>query len=140
MMTMRVCAVAVAAFWPPFFAEAAVEAAELGADVGGGASGGPGAFGENCAELGVALAGPAGAVLAGGFIVAGAQSGPRGQVCCGGESGHVDADLGDDDPGGALTDPRDRGQQGALLGEREAGLIDTAIQPGDHVGEMVEVF
>ena len=29
----------------------------------------------------------------------------------GGESGHVDADLGDDDLGGALTDPRDRRQQ-----------------------------
>jgi hypothetical protein len=52
-------------FPPALFAEAAVEAAELGADVGGGAPGGPGAFGEGRAELGVALTGFAGAVFAG---------------------------------------------------------------------------
>src|ERR671921_1640639 len=88
------------------FAEATVEAAELGADVGAGTRRGPGALGEDRAQLGVAFAGPARAVLAGGFVVARAQPGPRRQVRRGGESSHVDADFGDDDLGGALTDPR----------------------------------
>ena len=36
---------------------------------------------------------------------------------------------GDDDLGGALTDPWDRGQQLCLAGEREAGLVDAGGQP-----------
>jgi hypothetical protein len=58
----------------------------------------------------------------------------------GGKSGHVDTDLGDDDLSGALTDPRDRGQQLDRLGEREAGLVDAGVQPGDHVREVIDVF
>ena len=81
------------------FAEAAMEATELGTDVAAGAPGCPGALGEHRAQRGVALAGLARAVLTGGFVVARAQSGPRGQVRRGGESGHIDADLGDDDLG-----------------------------------------
>ena len=79
-------------------AETAVEAAELGADVGAGAPRGPGAL------------------------------------------SHVDPYFGDDDLGGAFTDPRDRGQQLDLRAEREAGLVDAGVQPGDHVGEVVDVF
>src|SRR5690349_3607023 len=54
---------------PSGLAEPAVEAPELGADVGTGTRGGPGALGENRAQLGVALASPARAVFAGGFVV-----------------------------------------------------------------------
>jgi hypothetical protein len=82
---------------PALGAEAAVEAAELRAHVGTGPTGGPGALGEQRAEFLAALAGSTRAVLAGGLVVSRAQSGPRGQVRCSGESGHVDADLGDDD-------------------------------------------
>jgi hypothetical protein len=81
---------------PAFLAEAAVEAAELGAEVGAGALGRPGAFGEDRAELGVALAGLARAVPSGGFVVTRALAGPRRQVRRGREPGHLDADLGDD--------------------------------------------
>lgn len=51
------------------FAEPAVKAAELGTDIGAGASGGPGAFGEDLAEFLVALAGLAGSVPSGGSRV-----------------------------------------------------------------------
>lgn len=46
-------------FLSAFLAEATVKAAELGTDVGAGTPGCPGALGENRAQLGVALAGPA---------------------------------------------------------------------------------
>jgi hypothetical protein len=52
------------------FAEPAVEAAELGTDIGAGAPGGSGALGEDLAEFLVALAGLAGSVPSGGFVVA----------------------------------------------------------------------
>jgi hypothetical protein len=42
--------------------------------------------------------------------------------------------------GGALTDSRDCRQQLDLLGEREGGLVDLGVQPGDHVREVVDVF
>jgi hypothetical protein len=61
-------------------------------------------------------------------------------VCRRGEPSHVDADFGDDDLGGAFTDPRDRGQQIGLLDERESGLVDAGVQSGDHVGEVIDVF
>src|SRR5664280_914264 len=49
-----------------FLAEPAVEATELGARVAAGLAGRPGAFGEDSADLLVALAGAAGLVLTGG--------------------------------------------------------------------------
>ena len=51
-------------------AEAAVKTAELSTDIGTGASRGPGTLGEDLAEFGVALAGLAGSVPSGGFVVA----------------------------------------------------------------------
>src|SRR5438045_2348339 len=83
---------------------------------------GPGALGENRAELLAALACLARVVLTGGFVVARAQAGPGGQVRRGGEPDHLDADLRDDHLSGALTDPRNRRQQLDLSSEREAGL------------------
>ncbi len=58
----------------------------------------------------------------------------------GGKPCHVDADLGDDDLGGALTDPRNRRQKLDLAGERQAGLVDANVQSSDHVGKVVDVF
>ena len=76
-------------------------------------------------------------MLAGAFVIAWTQPGPGGQVRSGGEPCHVHADLGDDHLRGAFTDLRDRGQQLDLFGERETGLVDAGVQPGDHVGQVV---
>lgn len=99
-------------------AEPAMEAVELGADVAAGLAGRPGAFGEDVAHLSVALAGAPGLTPPGGLVVARAQAGPGRQVRRGREPGHIHPDLGDQDLGGPLPDPRDRPQQGQLLGER----------------------
>jgi len=53
------------------FAEPAVHAAELGADAGAGAACRPGAFGEDDADLGASIAGPAGLVFTGGLVAPG---------------------------------------------------------------------
>lgn len=36
--------------------------------------------------------------------------------------------------------PGNRGQQLGLRGERAAGLADARVQPGDHVGKVIDVF
>src|ERR1700691_1178790 len=51
-----------------------------------------------------AFAGPSGAALAGGTVVAGTLSCPRGEVPGGGEHGHVGPDLSDHYLGGAAGD------------------------------------
>ena len=53
------------------FAEPAVRTAELGADAGAGAACRPGAFGEDDADLGASIAGPAGLVFTGGLVAPG---------------------------------------------------------------------
>jgi hypothetical protein len=68
----------------------------------------------NLAQPFAAFTGLARTVLAGEFVVSWAQPGPGGQMRRSGEPGHVDTDLGDDDLGGALTDPRNRRQQRRL--------------------------
>ena len=140
MITMWGWAVATAAFFGGPSAEAAVEPPELRADVASATSSRPGTFDQGRAQLRVALAGLSGAVLSGGFVVSRTQPSPGGQVRGAREAGHVDADFGDDDLGGALTDPRDRVQQLDLLGERETGFVDAGVQPGDHVGQAVDVL
>src|SRR5664279_4434440 len=110
--------------------EPAVHAAELGADVGAGAAGGPGALGEDGADLDIAFAGPAGLVFPRGFVVTGTQPSPRGQVRGGWEPGHVDADRGDDHLRGPLTDARDAPQQPQRLGERVDDFLDPVCGGG----------
>lgn len=58
-------------------AEPAVEAVELGADVAAGLARRPGTFGQDVADFGIALAGAAGFVSAGGFVVAPDTGRPR---------------------------------------------------------------
>ena len=55
-------------------------------------------------------AGPLGAVLAAGLIVAGAHASPRCQMPCGGEAGHVGADLNQDHLRGPGMAPWDSDQ------------------------------
>src|SRR5512132_3121823 len=70
-----------------------------------------------------AVTGCARAAFAGGAVVAGVLAGPAGEVARGGETVHVDADLGDDHLGGAPLDAGDRAEQLNRGGERgELGL------------------
>jgi hypothetical protein len=81
MITMRVWAVGGGGLLLALAAEAAVE------------------------ELGVALAGPTRAVLAADSLLLGHNPAHEARWAAVGEPGHVDAGFGDDDLGGALTDP-----------------------------------
>src|SRR5215211_6652381 len=99
--------------WPTataafLLADASGQPPELGGQVGVAASGsGPGALGQHVGQPAVALGGLARATLAPGDVVARAAARPACQVPGGREHGHVDADLGDDDLGGALADSGD---------------------------------
>src|SRR6266496_4801609 len=90
--------------------QAPVALAEEGVGLGGRGGG----LAEDAFEVGVALAGLAGAGLGAGLDGARAQPGPRHQVRWGGEDAHVQPDLGEDDLRGAWADagdliqPRDR--------------------------------
>jgi len=77
------------------------------------------------------FAGASGALLAGRAIVARALPGPGRQVPRRWEHGHVRADLGDDDLGGAPSNAGDRAQQ--LNGAFERGdlFLDGVREPVD---------
>ena len=121
MITMRVWAVAVAAFWPPFLARSGGGSAELGSDVGAGAARGPGAFGEDLAEFLVALAGLAGSVRPADSLVPGHKPAHE-RRCAAWETATSRHRFGDDDLGGRSPIP---GSSPAArsLGEREGGLV-----------------
>lgn len=85
------------------------------------------------------VASSAGFVLAGGFVVARADSGPRGEVACGREAGHVTAGLRDEDFSDALADAGDGLQQLKLAAEREYLLLDPRGQLADRA-EVVDAF
>ncbi|HEX2319395.1 MAG TPA: hypothetical protein VHJ18_10480 [Streptosporangiaceae bacterium] len=78
-----------------------------GEGTGSGAdAGGERGLDQGGAEPAVAMASPAGAMLAGALVVAGAEAGPAGGVLGRGEDVHVRAELGDEDLGGPLVDAR----------------------------------
>src|SRR5690349_12712236 len=81
----------------------------------------------------VTLARLAGAALAGGFIMARADSRPAGRVPVGGIAIHVGAELGDDHLGGALGDAGDRAQQLTLALERAHALLDLRRELPDRL-------
>jgi hypothetical protein len=89
------------------FADAAHQAPVALAEEGVGLRGGGCDLAEDAFQVGVALAGAARAGAGPGLDGARRQAGPRHQVCGGGELGHVQADLGDDDLGGEQTDTGD---------------------------------
>src|SRR5215212_3180870 len=83
-------------------AEAGLEALVLGGEVAAfAADRSEGGLFERDAEPLGALARAPGAAFAGGLVVAGAASGPAGEVAGGREHAHVGADLSDHDFGGA---------------------------------------
>jgi hypothetical protein len=94
------------------FDQAPVALAQEGVGLGGGR----GSLAQHALEVGVALAGRAGAAGGPGLQGAGAQLGPRHQLPRRREDTHVQPDLGDDDLGGAAPDaadliqPRNSGQ------------------------------
>src|SRR6266498_3958510 len=83
-------------------AEPAVQPAEAGTQVGAGPPSSPGRLHQRLADLTVALAGLAAAVLAGRLVVARAQPSPGGQMIGGRETRHINADLADKHLGGTL--------------------------------------
>jgi hypothetical protein len=105
---------------------------------------GPGALGEDVDQPDVALGGLARAAFAAGDVVAGRHSGPGGEVCGGGESGHVHPDLGEDALGRPLADSGDGDQVVTGPFERDAGLavmrgeqgVDALIELSDRAFEV----
>ena len=60
---------------------------------------------------------------------------PRGR-----EHGHVDTDLGDQDPGGNLTDARHRQQMLEGPVERDGLRLDVGVDGGDVGVDLVDVI
>jgi hypothetical protein len=97
--------------------------------------------GPGCCPCGDGLA-----TFTGRFVVARGQPGPRGQVLGGRESGHIDADLGNDHGRDAFADPGDTHQQLDLRGERVdqprhpvfPDPPDLLLDLGQHLVEMVD--
>src|SRR3954462_5909952 len=92
---------------------------------------GPGALHQRGLEPRRALAQPGGAALAGALVVAGTEPGPGDQVAGGREAAHVDADLGDDDLRGQVTDAGDGAQQPDRLTERVEIAVHLLVDLGD---------
>lgn len=93
------------------------EALELGAQGALGTTGGVGAFAEDPADIGIALAGSPTFAFPGGFIVPGAQAGPGSQSISASEDAHVVPDLDQQQSGSHHIDTRQGLQelQGVLL-------------------------
>src|SRR4051794_4440000 len=89
-----------------------------------GAGGGQRGFFERDRQPLAAFAAPAGAACAGRLVVAGAASGPGGEMPGAGRAGHVGADLSDYDLGGAFGHAGDRGGQRHAGGERAELVLD----------------
>ena len=81
----------------------------------------------------------AGALFAGGAVVAGALPGPRCQVAGGREDPHVGADLGDQDFGGAPLNAGDAAQQLNGRPERGDALLDRVREPVDLLIQEIQV-
>src|SRR6266568_394745 len=147
-------------------AAAAGDAPVARAEVGVGLGGGHGSAAERGTQVGVALAGAAVLGSGAGLDGAAGQPGPGGGVARGGELGLVQAELGDDDLGGAGADagelieplgdrqyrragaragrgvaatdlPAARTRPGDAGDARQPG-VDLFIQPGHLAGHVVD--
>jgi hypothetical protein len=87
-----------------------------------------------------AVAGLAGAALAGGLAMSRAHPGPGRQVPGAGEAAHVRAGLGDDDLSDGLPHSRDRRQVLKVAGKRAHLLLDPRRQFCDRRGELVDAL
>ena len=103
------------------------------------AHGGPGGLDEGGLQPGRALLQAGGAALAGTLVVAGAEAGPGEEVAGGGEAAHVEADLGEDDLGGELTDAGDGGEERDRFAERAEVALHLRVDGGDGGGERVDL-
>src|SRR5215472_3946001 len=89
----------------------------------------PSALDQGGLEPGRAFARATGSPLAGALVILGTETGPGDQMSSGGETAHVAADLGADDLGAQIADPRNGGQQ---QDRRAKGLdmdVDLPIDP-----------
>src|SRR5262245_57677225 len=131
------CATATIAFLCPPVPDPAIACGE---GAGGGAdAGGEGGLDRGGAEPAVAMASPAGAMLARALMVAGAEAGPAGGVLGGGEDAHVRPEFGDEDLGGALVHAADRVQTPEQLGEGRHGAIDLGAHGLDGLVQVVDM-
>jgi len=120
--------------------DARLEALVLGGEVGAlAARRGQGGFLERDPEPLGAFAGPSGAALAGRLVVAGAASGPGGEVPGGREDAHVDADLSDHDFRGSAGDAGHGARELDAGRERAQLLGDRFREPVDLLVEEVQV-
>jgi hypothetical protein len=94
---------------------------------------------EDLAEPSIAVVGGAGSSFAAGDVVAGTDTGPRGEVGGGREATHVDADLGDDALGCPSADANDRVETVAGLSERRHHSIDLLVESSDGRLEVLDV-
>jgi hypothetical protein len=114
---------------------------ELRVEVGGlSARSGPAALNECGLQPGGTRAQAGRAALAGTFVVARAQTGPRAQMRGRGKPAHVGADLRQDDLSAQFADPRDRAQllDGVTKGSQPG--IDLPIDRGDGGIERVDLL
>jgi hypothetical protein len=90
-------------------------------------------------EPAVAVASPAGAVLARALVVAGTEARPAGGVLGGGKDAHVRAELGEEDLGGALVHAADGVEPRELLSEGRQRGVDLGADGLDSLVQVVEV-
>jgi hypothetical protein len=92
----------------PFETSAARDATVLGLKIGIlGVATGPGRLNEGSAQPAIAAPRPTALAFAGALIVTGTDTRPRAEVVGGWESGHIGADLRDNDPSDPLIDTGD---------------------------------
>ena len=116
------------------------ELGEVGGEVGAlGADGGPRALGELVGKPARSGAGSSRASAAGRFVVAGARSGPGGEVPDRREQRHVESALGDQDLRGVGLDAGDRAQQLDEVGVRCEHDLDPFREALDRGVERVDV-
>jgi len=93
-----------------------------------GPAGGHCGFTQDPCEVGIAVTGGPGALLAtGGLLHAGGELGPRSQMPGGGEPAHVHPDLRDDHVGCGASDTGDLIQAGQRILERGDLLLDPGV-------------
>src|SRR3954466_7701776 len=95
------------------------------------AGAGPSALDQRGLEPRRPFAQAGGAALAGALVVAGAEPSPGDQVAGGREAAHVDADLGDDDLRGQVTEAGDRAQQPDRLTKRVEIAVHLLVDLGN---------
>ena len=100
-----------------------------------GAGGGVGAFDQDAAQVGIALAGAPGATLSGALVVSGTQPGPRGAVIVAGKDAHVRTEFDEDGGCGGAVHAGHGGEQIELCGMVGERFLDEPIVALQTLGD-----